>query len=51
MQPNDLKEVRFDLYCQLCKHKDISEGGEPCFECLENPVNSNSHKPYKFEEA
>ena len=44
------KEVYFDEYCGSCKHKSKNEDETPCDECLENPVNLNSHKPVKYEE-
>lgn len=46
---NDLKEVYFDRYCPLCKHKDRKEEEDPCDDCLAEPVNANSHKPVNFE--
>ena len=48
---NDInKEVRFDQYCQNCKHHNKNEDEEPCDECLSNPTNLYSHKPINFEE-
>ena len=47
---NDYKEVRFDEFCKLCKHKDLKDTDEPCNECLTNPVNLHSRKPVNFEE-
>lgn len=44
------KEVRFDIYCKTCKHKDKKKHEEPCDECLEHPVNVHSRKPVKYEE-
>lgn len=44
------KIVEFDIWCERCKNKDKSETDDPCFECLENPVNIGSRKPVKFEE-
>lgn len=45
------KLVHFHDYCVKCKYYDRKEEEDPCFECLENPVNLYSHKPLKFEEA
>ena len=45
------KEVHFHDYCVKCKYYDPKEEEEPCFDCLEEPVNLYSHKPLKFEEA
>lgn len=49
MQGNELKIVVFDKYCPICKHYKRSENEDPCFECLDDPVNALSHKPVKFE--
>lgn len=45
------KEVHFHDYCVKCKYYDRKEEGDPCFECLENPVNLYSHKPLKFKKS
>ena len=50
MSNNDYRIVMFSKYCSKCKHYEKSEQEDPCFECLENPVNLGSHKPVKFEE-
>ena len=47
---NELKIVFFDVYCNTCKHKDISEHDSPCDECLYAVTRENSHKPIKYEE-
>lgn len=46
------KEVYFDQYCKTCKHWLLNDTEEPCNECLDNPTNTESHKPinYKPEE-
>lgn len=44
------KEVYFHEYCKKCLYKSKAEGDEPCFECLNNPANIDSHKPVKFKE-
>ena len=43
------KEVYFNEYCDLCKHKDVKEVDDPCDECLAETVNVYSHKPVNFE--
>ena len=48
MLPND-KIVRFDLYCNTCKHKDKTEEEDPCYDCLFDSVNTTI-KPTKYEE-
>lgn len=44
------KEVYFNVYCETCQHKSISEEEDPCYACLQEPVNLYSHKPVKWEE-
>lgn len=43
-------EVRFDIYCATCGHKDIPEEKDPCHECLAFPSNINSRKPVNYKE-
>ena len=43
------KEVYFHEYCKKCKHETKSESEDPCWECLTEPKNINSHKPLYFE--
>lgn len=45
-----VKEVYFDQYCPKCKHWDKTESEDPCYDCLEDGWNVDSHKPVKFEE-
>lgn len=44
------KVVEFDKYCKDCKHFEKAESEDPCFDCLCDSVNYNTHKPTKFEE-
>ena len=44
------KEVYFDRYCERCEHFSEDDGEDPCNECLENFVNTYSHKPVNFKE-
>lgn len=46
----NMKEVRYDIYCNKCKYKDNPENTDPCWDCLTNPVNWNSKKPVYFKE-
>ena len=48
MSEYNFKEVYFDNFCALCKHKDLDEAEDPCDECLSEPVNEYSHKPVNF---
>lgn len=43
------KEVYFGQYCSSCVHKDLKEEEDPCADCLDYPVNANSHKPIHYE--
>lgn len=45
------KEVYYDQYCESCKHHSASEDESPCCDCLNEPVNTNSHKPVYWEES
>ena len=51
MQPSDLKESYYHVYCDTCEHKDVPETEEPCNECLTCPANFHSHKPKNYKEA
>lgn len=44
------KEVRFDKYCKNCKHYEKSEDQDPCWDCLDQGWNEDSHKPIRFED-
>lgn len=44
------KIVDFEQYCETCKYKDLEDYKDPCNECLNNPVNTNSHKPVNYKE-
>lgn len=48
MQPNEMKEVRFDLYCPDCEWRTTYDDEEPCDTCLHHPTNLHSQKPLKF---
>ena len=45
------KEVFFDVYCPQCEYKECEEDDftKPCYDCLDMPVNQNSHKPVNFK--
>lgn len=47
---NPEKIVEFHNSCDICEYKDRSEQDDPCFECLDNPVNVYSRRPVKFKE-
>ena len=50
METHD-KEVRYDLYCRTCKHKDTPQADDPCDECLSTPMNDGSVKPVNYMEG
>lgn len=50
MDEQAYKEVYYHVYCSKCKHEDVPDTDEPCNECLDNPLNWNSHRPVKYEE-
>lgn len=47
----DEKIVFYDEYCSKCKYYNASEASDVCNECLNNPVNVDSHKPINYEEV
>ena len=44
------REVRFDIWCAKCKHKDVPEEKDPCNECLDEGYNIESERPVRYEE-
>ena len=42
------KFVLFEKYCSTCIHKDKKDHEDPCNECLENAVNTQSEKPVMY---
>lgn len=51
MELDGMKEVYFDRYCKTCRHAKKTEDESPCDECLAEPVNQYSHKPFKYDEV
>lgn len=45
---NNLKEVRFDIYCKKCKHQKLNESKDPCNECLDHGWNDETEKPVNY---
>lgn len=45
----NLKEVRYDLYCSTCLYQNNAEDEEPCHDCLNEPNRYSSHKPYHWK--
>lgn len=50
MEVNPDKIVDFHKYCETCEHFDKAETEDPCFECLDEPVNEYSHRPVHYKE-
>ena len=50
MQDDGKKIVEFDKWCPKCLHKDKKETEDPCYDCLMDGENVNSHKPVRWEE-
>ena len=46
----DLKQVRFDKYCKLCRWDEKKEAYDPCNNCLEIGMREGTEKPEYFEE-
>lgn len=44
------KIVDFGKYCKLCEHEKLDEAKDPCYTCLNNPINVHSQKPINFKE-
>lgn len=44
------KEVNFYKYCKTCKYANHKEDTDPCWDCLNEPVNLHSSKPVYWEE-
>lgn len=45
----NMKEVRFDEWCNKCNHYEKREDEEPCFTCLEDPAKLYSSIPTKYD--
>lgn len=47
----DNKEVYFHKFCPGCKHEETPESDPngPCYDCLDCPVNQDTHKPINWE--
>jgi hypothetical protein len=46
---NREKIVDFYEYCPTCKHEKLSEDDDPCYDCLNEPVNIDSRRPVNWE--
>jgi len=46
----NMREVRFDIWCEKCRYRMRKETHPPCDECLEEGMRCGTEKPTKFEE-
>ena len=46
----DYKEVDFEKYCKSCKYSDLDEWKDPCNECLEYGMRSQTSVPKEWVE-
>lgn len=44
------KEVFFFEWCKKCQYDKQPEDKDPCWDCLNEPMNIESHKPVHFKE-
>ena len=50
-ESNHLKSmVEYAVNCVTCKHSSNVYFSDPCRECLENPFDSSTNRPIKWEE-
>lgn len=45
MNDNNMREVRFDLYCGTCIYDKLEGWKSPCNDCLEIGMNEGTDKP------
>lgn len=45
------KIVNYNKYCPTCAYVDLEDYKDPCNDCLNNPVNTNSQKPINYKKA
>ena len=43
------KLVEYSEYCPTCKHRDKKAYEDPCNDCLNCPINEDSHKPINYK--
>lgn len=46
---NEYREVNYEKYCGICKYSDCPESADPCFECLDHPLNYCTDRPVNWE--
>ena len=51
MAEENYKEVLFWKFCKKCMHSRKKENEDPCYDCLKDHHNPNSHKPTYFVPA
>lgn len=50
MDDDNMREVRFDIYCAKCKYRNLPETDDPCDECMSEPMVWGSEKPCMYSE-
>lgn len=46
---NHKHEVNWE-YCKYCKYSKKTEQDDPCWDCLNEPVNDDSRRPLYYQE-
>lgn len=49
MSTSNSKEVYYFIYCSTCKHAHVHPDEDPCNDCLDQPLNENSHRPVRYD--
>lgn len=44
------KIVNYEKWCPLCLYFEKPESEDPCHDCLQEPVNTDSTKPVRWKE-
>jgi len=45
-----VKIVDFHKYCPKCQHWEKKESEDPCYDCLNQAWNEDTHRPISFKE-
>ena len=45
-----IKIVEFDKWCPKCQNWEKGEDEDPCWDCLNQGWNDDSHKPIRYKE-
>ena len=47
----DYRMVDFDTYCKICRYCDKDALEDPCYDCLDEPINQFTDRPVNYTEA